>query len=403
MRYHYVASDAAGKIQDGDLDAMSPLEVLNFLGSQNLRPVSVKEAFRFTALTKNKVFGSRITIFDKIFLVKYLALMLRVGTDLFKALDILIADFDKPIMKALLMEIREALQRGQPFYTTFTRYPKYFSPVFINMVKAGEASGGLERTFNDLGTYLEQEKELKSRIKAALIYPTILLGLSVVILIFLVTFALPKIAVVFQGLTKEPPLFSRIVLGVGLFLNDYLLVFIIGGFVGGAAFIYFFFKNETGKRIRGQILLKTPVVKTLLKKIAIQRFASVLGSLMRAGLPIIEAMDITADAVDHPEVGEAIRRISIEGIAKGQTIGEAFKREKAFPGVVANLISISEKAGHLEEILKSISEFYTGEVDTTLKTLVAFIEPVLLLMIGGVVGLIALSIIVPIYQLVGQF
>ena len=152
----------------------------------------------------------------------------------------------------------------------------------------------------------------------------------------------------------------------------------------------------------GRMIAHAPIVKTIIYRIALQRFATTLSSLLRSGMPILNALEITADSVGHVELRAAILRISREGITKGLTIGEAFKREPIFPRVVVNLIAISEKAGHMEGILDTLGEFYESEIDTSIKTLISFLEPALLLFIGFIVGIIALSIIIPVYQLVTQ-
>lgn len=403
MRYHYIAFEPSGKIAEGNMEAKDPTEVLTVLARRGLRPITVKAITLSVPKSGGRIIGEKITITDKIFLTKYLALMLRVGTDLFKAIDILIADFDKRIVKALLVEIRSALERGEPFYSTFARYPRYFSPVFVNLVKAGESSGNLDKSFEDLSGSLARENELRTRIRAALIYPVLLLILALIILTFLVTFALPRIAEVFVGGGFEPPGFSRAVFAVGLFLGKYIWGILILGAVILIALGFFFFKTKAGRQFFSRLLNFIPLVRVIVKKAALQRFAATLSSLLRSGLSIITSLEITADAVGHEEFAASLRRIAREGVARGVTIGEAFKREPVFPNVVANLVAVSEKAGHLDEILKTLADFYELEIDNALKTLVSFLEPALLLVIGGVVAVIALAIIVPIYQLVGQF
>lgn len=403
MRYHYIAFQPDGKVLEGDVEARDPSDVLTFLAKRGLRPITVKVASFAIPKISGKFFGEKINITDKIFLAKYLALMLRVGTDLFRAIDILIADFDKQVIKAFLSEIRSSLERGQPFYSAFARYPKFFSPVFINLIKAGESSGNLDHAFEDVSIALAKEKELKTRIRSALFYPILLLVMAVVILTFLVTFALPKIAEVFTGGGFSPPLFSRVVFAVGLFLGKYIW-FILG--IGAAliiAFGIFFFKTAAGKKILRQLAKILPLVKGLMRKLALQRFCGTLSSLLRSGLPIIESLEITASAVGDDEIASSLKRIAREGVAKGLTLGEAFKNEAVFPKVITNLVAISEQAGHLDEILKTLSDFYELEIDGSLKTLVSFLEPALLVVIGVVVAVIALAIIIPIYQLVGQF
>jgi len=403
MRFHYTASKSNGKIIDGNCEADNSAEALKYLASQGLKPISLKALEGIDKKGRFLIFGGNITIADKIFLTKYLSLMLKVGTDLLKAIDILIADFNKPAVKAFLIETRLNLEKGQPFYSVFVKYPKVFSPVFVNLVKAGESSGNLEKIFDQLSVSLGREQDLRHKIKAALTYPIILLIASVIILFLLVSFALPKIAGVFISGGFQPPRFSRIVFSVGLFIGDYTwwilgitALMVLGGW-------YFFAKTLAGRKIIYHFVVKIPFIGDVFKKIALQRFASTLSALLSAGLPILDSLEITAGTVGLIELKESLIRISREGIAKGLTIGEAFKQEPVFPRVVSNLMSISEKAGHIENILATLAGFYESEIESSIKTLVSFLEPLLLLIIGGVIGLIALSIIVPIYQLVGQF
>ena len=404
MRFHYIASQPTGKVIEGDFEASGPAEVLEYLANQGLRPISIKIVKGVEEVGRGLfIFRKGIRVADKVFLTKYLSLMLKVGTDLLKAIDILIVDLDNPEMKALLIEIRGALEKGRPFYSTFLKYPKYFSPVFVNLIKAGETSGNLEKVFEDLTVSLEKEQDLRRKIKSALTYPIILLIASFSVLILLVSFAVPKIATVFASASVKPPLFSRMVISTGLFISDYIWFFLIFLGILIVSLWYLFAKTASGKRILYQFALKLPVIKTVLKQIALQRFAATLSSLLRAGLPILDSLEITAQTVGFGELKDSLMRISREGVAKGLTIGEAFRREAVFPRVVVNLMAISEKAGHIEDILSTLANFYGGEIEAAIKTMVSFLEPALLVGIGIIIGTIAISIIVPIYQLVGQF
>jgi type IV pilus assembly protein PilC len=402
MNFKYVATQVNGRIVEGNVEAERPAEVLDWMASQGLKPISVKAVGGVEARGLKLFFSQPITITDKVFLTKYLTLMLKVGTDLFHAIDILIADFDKPAVKALLIEIRENLSKGKPFYATFVKYSRYFSSVFINLIKAGEASGSLEKVFEDLSVSLGKEQELRNRVRAALIYPIILLTAAFFILILLVTFALPRIARVFLEGGIKPPPFSRLVFSVGLFLGKYVWLIFPVIIVSVIASWYFFSRTTTGRKLVGQLLLRLPIVNILIKRVALQRFASTFSSLLRAGLPLIEALEITADAVGSEELKSSLLRISKEGITKGLTVGDAFKREPYFPKAVTNLMAISERAGHMEDVLETLSDFYSSEIDSSLKILVSFLEPVLLVLIGLVVAVIALAIITPIYQLVSS-
>ena len=401
MKFRYTAIRPDGKVVEGEAEGLTPSDVLEQLGTTGLRPISIKPVTRLFQVKKGLFYGS-ISNQDQIFLTRYLALMLKVGTDLFRAIDILIEDFDKSAVKALLIEMRANLEKGKPFYVTFASYPKVFSPVFVNMVKAGEQSGNLDSVLSQLSESLEKTEALKAKIKGALIYPGILLSASVLILLLLVSFALPRLSAVFSGGGFDPPTFSRVVFAVGGFFGDHLVAILGGISLSVITFVVLFYSNLTFKKIITRFFRKLPVIRRVAHRVGIQRFASVLSSLMRAGLPIVEALEITADAVGHDEIRASLLRISREGLTKGVTIGDSFKRETAFPKVVTNLIAISEKSGHIEDVLETISRFYEGEIDESLKTLVTFIEPILLIGIGVIVAGIALAIIVPIYQLVGQ-
>ncbi len=401
MLYKYTAADSAGKIIESEVDATDLTQALHYLAGRELKPISVKP-MKERANTFKGFFGS-INTDDKVFLTKYLALMLRVGTDLLSAINILVADFDKPAVKNFLLEVRENLTKGQPFYKAFEAREDVFGLTFINLVKAGEASGNLQNTFEDLSTSLVREAELRSQIKSAFIYPIVLLSMSVAIITFLVTFALPKIANVFNDAGITPPFFSRIVFGIGLFIGAhiYLILGLLFGTIGVA--LYSYYKIPLGKVVLGQVLARTPIIRQIYKDLAIQRLASTMSSLMRAGLPIIQTINIAAATVGFSEYRFSLIRIADEGLAKGLTIGEAFKKEAVFPKVVTNLIAISEKAGHLEEVLKTLADFYAANVNNNIKAVVSLLEPILLITMGTLVAFIALSIIVPIYQLTTQF
>ena len=400
MLYHFRAADASGRIVEDNVDANALPELLGYLAGKGLRPVSV-----VSVKAKRDLFGGtgKITISDRVFLTKYLALMLRVGTDLLSAINILIEDFEKPALRNFLLEVRENLMQGKPFYETFARYPKVFSLTFVSLVRAAEKSGNLQSTFEELSDSLVREADLRSKVRAALIYPAVLLSMSLVIMIFLMTFALPKVATVFSGSGIKPPLFSRVVFAVGLFIGGN--IFAVLGTFFGAIFLFwlFAFKTQTGKRAWNRVVTKLPVISGIYRDLAVQRMASTMSSLMKAGLPIIETITITADTVTLLDFKFALMRVASEGLEKGLTIGESFRRETVFPKSVTSLIAISERAGHLQEVLQTLSTFYEGNIDANIKTAVSLLEPLLLLFMGVMVGVIALSIIVPIYQLTTSF
>lgn len=401
MVFHYVAADPSGKIQEGDLEGNNLQDALRWLAGKELRPVSVKVAEEKKASAFS--FRKGINTSDKVFLTKYLGLMLRVGTDLLSAINILIEDFDKPAVREFLLEVRENLSKGQPFYKAFEKYPKYFSPIFISLVRAAERSGNLQKTFEDLSVSLEKDAELESRIKSALIYPVVLLVIASAILVFLVTYALPKVEEVFTSGGITPPLFSRIVFAVGLFIGNNIWIIGPAVIITVGSLIFFVQKTDMGKKGFNTVITHLPLIRTVYEELAVQRMASTMSSLLSAGLPISQALTVAADTVGLPAYHDALIRITKDGLEKGLTIGEAFKRETVFPKVVTNLVAISEKAGHLGEVLDTLADFYSANVSSNITALVSLLEPLMLLVMGVMVGTIALAIIVPIYQLTTSF
>ena len=401
MLFHYLAVDQEGRTVEADFEAGALNDVLRYLSGKELRPISVK-SLKQGGFRMPTIFGG-INTSDKVFLTKYLALMLRVGTDLLSAINILIADFDKPAIRDFLLEVHDNLSRGQPFYQAFARHPKTFSPTFINLVKAAETSGNLEKTFEDLSSSLEREAELRSKVRSALIYPIVVLSMALGIMIFLVTFALPKLSGVFNNSGITMPTFSKVVFTVGLFVGNNIVIILSLFFGIIITCVFGVYKTETGKRLFSKIVTNLPVIKSIYSDLAVQRMASTMSSLMKAGLPIVQTITVAAETVGHREFEYALMRVANDGLSKGLTIGEAFKREPIFPKAVTNLVAISEKAGHLDEVLGTLADFYEANLDSNIKALISLLEPMLLLGMGAVVAMIALSIIVPIYQLTSSF
>jgi len=402
MKFFYKAVQNDGKIVISEVDAENEDGALTQIARLGLKPLTLRQSGK--AEKARSIFSKRgVKLEDIIFITKYLALMLKVGTDLFKAIDILANDFDKPAVKELLREMKENLEKGLPFYITFEKHPKLFSPVFTNLIRSGEVSGNLEHVFEELSESLEEERDLKYKIRSALTYPVILFVLSIFIVILLVGFSIPKIANVFSAGAIEPPTFSKWVFIIGLFVGNNLwwILALIVLIIGGGAL--FFIKTLTGKKLAYGLALKIPVIKKVIKELALQRFAATFSSLLTSGIPIITALEVTASSTTMPELQQSLVRIARERIAKGSVVGEAFRQEPVFPNVIASLIAISEKSGHLEEILKTISSFYTSEIESSVKSLVAFIEPVMLILIGLIIGTIALAVIIPVYQLTSSF
>lgn len=403
MLYHYTAFDEAGKVRTGELEAPGTAALLQALVRQKLRPVSIREAAKASLVKRRRrTWFGQISLVDQMFLTKYLSLMLSVGSDLLRAVDALIHDTDRPILKTFLQDIRANLEAGRPFWMTFESWKEHFSPVFVSLIRSGETAGTLERVLADLSRDVERSYDLHKKIRSALTYPVLLLTASSLILILLLTLVIPRLSEVFASANIQPPLFTRIVLAISHFINASWPLLLILAF-SGIIWLNFMIRSHRGRALLFRLFEIIPPLRTFLHRFALQRFASTLGSLLRGGVPILEALEITADAVAHERFRVALIRIARERVARGEDITQAFRAEPVFPSLIANLLSMGEKAGRLDAILNSLSTFYETEIDHSLRSLVTFLEPILLLGIGLIIGGIALAVIVPFYQFVAQF
>ena len=401
MQFHYLAADKNGKIIEENLDASSMEEALTIIFNKGLKPINIKPIKEIIKL-RGGLFRSAMSTQDKIFLMRYLSLMLKVGTDLFKAIEFLSEDFEKPAMRLFLLEVKSNLEKGNPFYTSFQNHPEFFSEVDTNLIKAGEESGTLEKILDQISISYSKQAELQNKIRSALIYPTLLLVVAFLIIILLITFVIPRLSSVFSDSGVEIPGFTLILISIGNFFSKYffilfpLLLVIIGGL------IFYFTKIPQGKAWFSKFIKKLPVVKDLIEKTAIQRFSFTLSSLLKSGISFVDSLKITANAVGDEELKEILIRIANEKISSGVSIIEAFKSEQFFPQVVINLMGIGERAGRMEEVLNTLAEFYEQEIDNSLKTVMAVVEPALLVFIGLIVAGIAMAVIMPLYSMISQ-
>ncbi len=402
--YKYEAYDKDNKIVNGEYDALSPKEVMDYLVSRSLTGVSIQS---IDTVAKNKSildteFFEHLSSVDIVFFVRNLATTTKAGLSLVESFDILIKDTKKKLVKKILLGVQSMIKNGQTLSFAFTRYENLFPPIFIGMIKAGEVSGQLDKTLAELARFLSKEYSLRSKVKSALTYPIILLSASAVVVFLMMVLVLPKLTKSFASSGVALPLITKIF----LFISNILTYsFILDGIViiGLIWFFIYFGRTKMGKRFFFYVISHTPVASDLVKKIAVVHFARTFGNLIGSGLSAVESLKISAQSVNNQKYTEAIEKV-IEDIKNGIPISVSLAKFPAlFPSLFISLMSVGERTGTLEEILVTFSDFYEEEVDNTLKELTAFLEPVLLLIMGLMIGSIALAIILPIYQIVGHF
>jgi general secretion pathway protein F len=400
--YEYIALDRAGKNQKGIIDADNPLAARQKLRSSDIFPIEMKETFsRPKSLLADHISISslfyRVTPGELSAMTRQLATLLSAGITLVLSLEALIAQTTNPLFKKILAEIKESVNEGNSFASSLSQHPRYFSQVYINMVRAGEASGSLDLVLERLADFSENQEALNGRIKAAMAYPIIMLIIGVLALMLLVTFVVPKFVDVFNEMEATLPIPTLIVMGASKLLKSYwwaILLIII-------ALVYSlrqFKRTARGSRMWDKIKLNAPVFGVINIKMAMARFGRTLGSLTQSGVPLMSSLQIVRNIVNNSLFADVIDN-AMEEIQAGKSLAVPLSRSKWIPPVVIQMISVGEQSGDLEKMLNKIADIYEREVESQISMLTSMLEPVMILIMAVIVGFIAFSIVLPILQM----
>lgn len=341
----------------------------------------------------------RITDRDNLIFTKNLAVMVKANIPLAQAIRTQIQQSHNPSLRKILFDVAQRVEAGQKFSAALEAHPSAFGFFYVNVVKAAEKSGTLEYNFEYLGDYIETAMVFKKTLMSALMYPAFMLCAIVAVAAVLGFTVLPTITELLATISEDPPLATRMVLALAAFVSSYgiLLLLVAGTLPLGA---YFFVQSAFGKKAFDHVILHTPIVGSLVRRVYLARSAKVLATLLKSGVPIHESLAITAGSLRNDAFQSAIRRI-IPEVLKGNTIS-AFLDRKLFPPLYVQMVEVGEKSASIEKNFDFLASFYQKEVETTVKNLFTLIEPVLLVIVGIVVLFLALAIIGPIYQSAGQ-
>lgn len=399
--FEYIASDTNGALNKGEMESVSRETVINFLKSENLLVVSVKE--KGTSLNAGKIsFRKKITYLDKITFTGNLAIMIKAGVNLSEGINILAKDTDNSYFQRVLNDIRFGIENGKTLSDGLQNYPKDFDKIFVAMIRAGEESGKLEDSLSRINIQLKKEYSLVSRIKNALIYPSVLIGGVLTVWVLIITFIIPKLVNLISGTNLKIPVMTRAVFWFAKVASWNPIVTIIV-FLSFIILVIILSRLKSVKNLVSKILLKTPISSQLMKNFELIRFCRTAGILLGSGIAIAKSLEISSENVTLP-VYKKIILDAKEKIIKGISLANAFRgSEKYFPSLLISVINVGEKTGELDNLLMSLADFYEEQADNTLKTLTSSLEPVLLVIVGALIGGMAVSIIVPIYQLIGTF
>jgi type IV pilus assembly protein PilC len=340
----------------------------------------------------------RIPIREKIFFVQHLAVMLKAGLSLAEALRTLSAQTDNKLFREIITDIKDGVEKGEPLSVRLAKHQSVFDNLFINMIKAGEVSGQLEIVLARIYIQMKKDHELRSKVKGAMIYPTVVVIAMIAIGSLMIVFVIPKITTIFKEASVALPLPTRILIAVSDFVvQNYWLVIII--LITLIYALYKLISTKVGKYYFHSLLLKLPIISPIIKKINLARFSRTFSSLLKTDIPIMQTLDITANILGNVLYKTQVLNAS-RSITKGLSLGELLKKEEdLFPPVVTQMILIGEQTGSLDVVLEELAEFYESEIDQIMTNLPSIVEPILILILGAAVAGMAIAVIMPMYSL----
>lgn len=394
--FSYKALDRDGTIKESSLAAKDKEEAGLALQQRELTPISIK----LKEKRKKFAIGSRVKLLEKASFARYMGLMLRSGLSMSKGVDALAEETDNPELHRILNNLSYGLKSGRSVSSVLGGYPLVFDDVFISMVKAGEVSGTLADTFSYLADKLRAEYELNRQIKGAMAYPVIISLTMLFMGAVMVVFVLPRIGQVFATMKIQLPLPTRVLLFIGNFIQTNLF-YIIPLVVIVAVFLWLFIPVSQLKRLVVRFLAWNPITRNIVVKIDYARFTRTLSALLHSGVSITKGIEVSLSTVSQPR----IRNLSAEirqQLIKGTNLSAILKQHHVFPAFINQMLTIGEQSGNLAEILGEVGEYYQQEVEADLKNITQIIEPVLILIVGILVGLMVISVISPIYKLIGS-
>jgi len=399
--FTYKVRDKQSKVLSGSLEAESQAAVaqkLRQMGYTIITIASKSEAPTVKALmgrfSLQKVKSKDLAVFSRQF-----ATMINAGLPITRCLSILSEQTTSPYLQKVIQAIEKDVEGGQALSTAMTKHPKAFSNMFVSMVKAGEASGVLDQILLRIADHLQAEMELKGKIKSAMAYPTVMFGITIIITFVMITFIVPIFAQMFKNLGGKLPVATRILMTLSSIMNSIYGLFIFAGIAGVIVGFNTFKKTERGRFIWDSTKLKMPVFGKLFAKVALARFSRTLGTLIASGTPILNSLDIVSESTGNAVISKAVMSARMS-IKEGETIAGPLGKNKTFPPMVIQMISIGEETGELETMCSKIADFYEQEVANTVEALTSMIEPLLIVFLGIVVGGILISLYLPMFQII---
>lgn len=397
MQFTYTAVSKDGKTITGTSEATSKEGAIASLGKQGLHPILVKEQKDKVGFSSRLKFGQKVRQRDLVVFTRQLSTMISAGVPLARSLATLQDQSDSKYLRKVIADLTKEVESGTPLADAFAKHPNAFSPVYINMVKAGETGGILDEILKRLASQVEQEATIRKKIKSAMTYPMVILSITVIAFFGIMFFIIPKIGKILIDLGGENaklPIYTRTLLGVSAFMkSNAILIIVVGGLLIFGTLKYI--RTDKGRYQLHKLLLKIPVVNTIIIKIALARFSRTFASLMSAGVGVLDALEVTGRAIGNKVIEEELIEAAKQ-VKNGRQLSEPLSKSPHFPPIVGQMLAVGEETGQVDTILVKVADFYEEEVSATIDGLSSLIEPLMIIVLGAFVGLIAASVMGPI-------
>lgn len=395
--FAWEARGRTGELQKGVMDAPNEAAVQARLRAQQLSPTKVKKQFGISLQ-----FGTGVEAKDLVKFVRQFATMIDAGLPLVQCLEILSSQEPNKFFAAILRDIKSTVEQGATFSDALRRHPKVFDELFTNLVQAGEVGGILDTILNRLAQYIEKRQKLARQVRGALVYPTAVMLIMVVVMTVLLTWVIPAFENMFAefGAKDALPALTKFVIAVSRNFVTWLPLIIVVAAASAFALVTIY-RRPRGRRFFHGLILKLPIIGDVLQKIAVARFTRTLGTLLGSGVPILDALEIVAKASGNMVIEEGIMYARLK-ISEGKNMAEPLSELKVFPGMVVQMVAVGEQTGALDTMLNKIADFYEDEVDVAVAALTSLLEPALMVIIGSMVGTVLIAMYLPIFDLAGK-
>ncbi len=390
------ARTRAGETKRGEMEALDSSAVDTRLKALGLAPVKVKKKAPELRLP---TIGSGVSGKDILVFTKQFATMIDAGLPLVQCLDILANQMDNAAFKRVVLAIKTKVESGSTFADALKDHPKVFDELFVQLCAAGEVGGILDTILNRLANYREKAEKLKRKVKGAMIYPIIVILVAIGVTAILLLKVTPVFAKMFTDFGSAMPGPTQFVIDLSTWLQNYIL-HLLGGIAAVIFAFVAFYRNPKGRRIVDKLVLQTPIVGPVIRKVAVARFTRTLGTMISSGVPILDALDVTAKTAGNRTIEDGIYYVRTK-ISEGKNITGPLLETKVFPPMVVQMIGVGEATGAMDAMLNKIADFYDDEVDTAVAGLTAMIEPLLMVFLGGVVGGFLIAMYLPIFSIAG--